>query len=77
MEEKNDIEKINSANEKHQGRALFERQQRLAQLVKAAAQLGLNARRAQKLDSEVLTMQTLSEIPSLENSSSLKEVFIF
>uniref|UniRef100_A0A914HG89 VWFA domain-containing protein n=1 Tax=Globodera rostochiensis TaxID=31243 RepID=A0A914HG89_GLORO len=63
---KPEVDNVRSINEKRHGRALFTRQQQFARLVRTAARIGLNARRAQHIDSEQLTMQTLAETDALE-----------
>ncbi|KAL3070274.1 hypothetical protein niasHS_016101 [Heterodera schachtii] len=60
---------VQSVNEKRHGRALFVRQQQFSRLVRAAARIGLNVRRAQHIDTEKLTMQTVAEADALHHLS--------
>lgn len=59
-------ERLRTMNEKRQGRALFERQQRFAALVRKAARMGLQATRARHIDAETLTQETLADTYALE-----------
>uniref|UniRef100_A0A915LZ24 Midasin n=1 Tax=Meloidogyne javanica TaxID=6303 RepID=A0A915LZ24_MELJA len=50
------------------GRALFERQQHFSLLIRSLNRLGLGSRRAHKIDSEKLTVETLTQVtPDVRN----------
>ncbi|KAL7078458.1 hypothetical protein ACQ4LE_002287, partial [Meloidogyne hapla] len=67
-ESTNNSDLIDSANEKLHGRALFERQQRFSLLIRSLNRIGLSSRRAHKLDSEKLTVETLKQVsPDIKN----------
>lgn len=54
-------EKIVESNERLQGRALFDRQKKFAQIIRTLKTLGLDSNRANIVDSEALTLQSITE----------------
>jgi len=75
----NNSDVVDSANEKLHGRALFERQQHFSLLIRSLNRFGLSSRRAHKIDSEKLTVETLTQVaPDIKNLLLAGDtVFIF
>ncbi|CAK5046841.1 unnamed protein product [Meloidogyne enterolobii] len=64
----NNSDGVDSANVKLHGRALFERQQHFSLLIRSLNRFGLGSRRAHKIDSEKLTVETLTQVaPDVRN----------
>lgn len=63
--------------EKQQGRALFDRQKLFSSIIRSISGIGLMSRKGMQIDSEELTILSLSNIQINSNKTSLLKVCIF